>query len=178
MGHAWRTEIDRGRTIAIRLPCPSTGLVRDHQTSNVVPAAELAGASPIGNEAAWHDRQNGVLCYRSREGSAMPLLTLKILAGILQLHGPEAQISSDNQGVDYLLASVREKLEDPASSFRKSSGDKLAVYDKFVPAPGYVKNYFKDGVWTTHIYKRELPPSPPKPTPTPPHGGPSRGGRH
>jgi hypothetical protein len=37
------------------------------------------------------------------------MLTLKILAGLLQLHGPGATIQSDHQGIDALLNNMREQ---------------------------------------------------------------------
>lgn len=37
------------------------------------------------------------------------MLTLKILAGLLQLHGPDAKIQSDHQGIEALLNDVREQ---------------------------------------------------------------------
>ena len=40
----------------------------------------------------------------------MPVLTLKVLAGLLQLHGPDAAIQSDHQGIDALLADVRGRI--------------------------------------------------------------------
>ena len=40
----------------------------------------------------------------------MPVLTLKVLAGLLQLHGPDATIQSDHQGIDALLADVRGRI--------------------------------------------------------------------
>jgi hypothetical protein len=37
----------------------------------------------------------------------MPFLTLKVIASVLQLHGPGATIQSDHQGIDALLGDVR-----------------------------------------------------------------------
>jgi hypothetical protein len=37
----------------------------------------------------------------------MPITTLKVLASILQLHGPGATIQSDHQGIDALLSNLR-----------------------------------------------------------------------
>jgi hypothetical protein len=37
------------------------------------------------------------------------MLTMKILAGLLQLHGPGATIQSDHQGIDALLNSIRKQ---------------------------------------------------------------------
>ena len=47
----------------------------------------------------------------------MPFLTLKVVASLLQLHGPGATIQSDHQGIDALLGDVnRQGLEDDAST--------------------------------------------------------------
>jgi hypothetical protein len=40
----------------------------------------------------------------------MTPLTLKVLASLLHLHGPEATVVSDNAGIDDLLAGVRDQL--------------------------------------------------------------------
>jgi hypothetical protein len=37
----------------------------------------------------------------------MPITTLKVLASLLQLHGPGATIQSDHQGIDTLLSDLR-----------------------------------------------------------------------
>lgn len=37
----------------------------------------------------------------------MALLTLKVMASLLQLHGPGATIQSDHQGIDALLGDMR-----------------------------------------------------------------------
>jgi hypothetical protein len=37
------------------------------------------------------------------------MLTLKILASLLQLHGPDATVQSDHQGIDALLNNLREQ---------------------------------------------------------------------
>ena len=36
----------------------------------------------------------------------MPITTLKVLASLLQLHGPGATIQSDHQGINALLSDV------------------------------------------------------------------------
>ncbi|WP_407178312.1 hypothetical protein [Bradyrhizobium sp. STM 3562] len=43
------------------------------------------------------------------------MLTLKILASLLQLHGPGATIQSDHQGIDALLNSMRDSEQGVAS---------------------------------------------------------------
>jgi hypothetical protein len=40
----------------------------------------------------------------------MAVLTLKVLASLLQLHGPDATIQSDHEGIDALLADVRGQI--------------------------------------------------------------------
>ena len=42
----------------------------------------------------------------------MPILTLKVFAGLLQLHGPGATIQSDHPGIDALLPDMREHGSD------------------------------------------------------------------
>jgi hypothetical protein len=37
----------------------------------------------------------------------MALLTLKVMASLLQLYGPDASVQSDHQGIDALLGDVR-----------------------------------------------------------------------
>ncbi|UGY18040.1 hypothetical protein [Bradyrhizobium septentrionale] len=37
----------------------------------------------------------------------MPITTLKVLASLIQLHGPDATIQSDHQGIDALLSDLR-----------------------------------------------------------------------
>jgi len=44
------------------------------------------------------------------------MLTLKVLAGLLQLHGPGATIESDHQGIDALLNDIREQSSKEATS--------------------------------------------------------------
>lgn len=44
------------------------------------------------------------------------MLTLKILAGLMQLHGPGATIQSDHQGIDALLNNVREQSSEEAAT--------------------------------------------------------------
>ncbi len=60
----------------------------------------------------------------------MPLLTLKILAGLLQLHGPGATIQSDHQGIDALL-----------SDMRRQKSEQGIVSDK----PSATQVYFRRG---------------------------------
>lgn len=39
----------------------------------------------------------------------MPITTLKVLASLLQLHGPGATVQSDHQGINALLTDLRER---------------------------------------------------------------------
>ena len=40
----------------------------------------------------------------------MPFVGLKVLASLLQLHGPGATIQSDHQGIDAILGDVRDQV--------------------------------------------------------------------
>ena len=42
----------------------------------------------------------------------MPIPTLKIIASLLQMHGPGATIQSDHQGIDALLSDIRGQISD------------------------------------------------------------------
>jgi hypothetical protein len=42
----------------------------------------------------------------------MPLLTMKVMASLLQLHGPGASIQSDHQGLDALLGDMQAQAQD------------------------------------------------------------------
>jgi hypothetical protein len=39
----------------------------------------------------------------------MPITMLKVLAGVIQLHGPGATIQSDHQGIDALLNNLHQQ---------------------------------------------------------------------
>jgi hypothetical protein len=62
----------------------------------------------------------------------MPLLTLKVLTSLLQMHSPDATLASDNQGVNTLLGAVREQLAEEAGAVDAVS-DPDAVEAVFVP---------------------------------------------
>jgi hypothetical protein len=44
---------------------------------------------------------------RKKTEHDMPITTLKVLASVLQLHGPGATLQSDHQGIDALLSDLR-----------------------------------------------------------------------
>lgn len=46
----------------------------------------------------------------------MAITTLKVLASLLQLHGPGATIQSDHQGIDALLSDLRGQNPDPVAT--------------------------------------------------------------
>ena len=46
----------------------------------------------------------------------MAVTTLKVLASILQMHGPGATIQSDHQGIDALLSDLRGQGADPVAT--------------------------------------------------------------
>lgn len=58
----------------------------------------------------------------------MPITTLKVLASVLQLHGPGATLQSDHQGLDAILNDLRgQNPEATEVYFRRG----------FVRGPGY-----------------------------------------
>jgi hypothetical protein len=46
----------------------------------------------------------------------MPPLTLAVLASVLQMHGADATITSDNKGIEDLLAPIRGQLQEGLSA--------------------------------------------------------------
>src|SRR5262245_17627116 len=44
---------------------------------------------------------------RENRSIAMPITTLKVLASLIQLHGPGTTVQSDHQGIDSLLNDLR-----------------------------------------------------------------------
>jgi len=63
----------------------------------------------------------------------MPLLTLKVMASLLQLHGPGASVQSDHQGIDALLGDVRQGTE------QGSTADEPAVTQAYFRRGGFVR---------------------------------------
>ncbi len=83
----------------------------------------------------------------------MPPITLAILASVLHMQGADATITSDNKGVDDLLATIRGQLEeqvDPNSPrIHEAAYNKnftKTTYDKTRYGKGlYIKDYSKYG---------------------------------
>jgi len=42
----------------------------------------------------------------------MPIISLKVIASLLQMHGPGATIQSDHPGIDALLGDIRAQISD------------------------------------------------------------------
>jgi hypothetical protein len=62
----------------------------------------------------------------------MPVLTLKVITSLLQLHGPGATIQSDHQGIDELLGDVRGQIFDQEAASDTPAADKVAFRRGFV----------------------------------------------
>jgi len=63
----------------------------------------------------------------------MAVLTVQVIASLLQMHGPDATIQSDHQGIDALLGDVRGRMSRTGADL--SEGD----------AVGATKVYFRRG---------------------------------
>lgn len=75
----------------------------------------------------------------------MPITTLKVLASLIQLHGPGATIQSDHQGIDALLNDLRGQgvvSDDPVATqaaFRRGAfakGANAGAFRRGAYAPG------------------------------------------
>jgi hypothetical protein len=58
----------------------------------------------------------------------MAALTLKILAGVLQMNSPDATITSDNQGLKALVNDVREQLAEEANMAAANDPDAIEAH--------------------------------------------------
>ena len=65
----------------------------------------------------------------------MPLLTLKVMASLLQLHGPNATIQSDHPGIDALLSDRR----DQGAQEGVAPSDKPVVTEAYFRRGGFVR---------------------------------------
>ena len=84
-----------------------------------------------------------ILCEEGVD--VMALLTLKLFAGLLQLHGPGATIQSDHPGINALLPDLREQSADkPAVSDQDAAGT-VASEEFLSDKPLVTEAYFRRG---------------------------------
>ncbi len=65
----------------------------------------------------------------------MPVLTVKVIASLLQIHGPGATIQSDHQGIDALLGDIRGQIAQDAVAPAEGA-DGLVTPAVFIRAGG------------------------------------------
>jgi hypothetical protein len=78
----------------------------------------------------------------------MSILTLKVFAGLLQLHGPGATIQSDHPGIDALLPDLRAQGENKGVMSLQSEQDAsgLVASEEFLSdKPLVTEAYFRRG---------------------------------
>lgn len=75
----------------------------------------------------------------------MPIMTLKVLAGLLQLHGPGATIQSDHPGIDALLGDMREQGSDKGVVSDQNSSGPIASDEFLSDKPLVTEAYFRRG---------------------------------
>ena len=76
----------------------------------------------------------------------MPILTLKVFAGLLQLHGPGATIQSDHPGIDALLPDMREQSSDKGLVSVQDQSGPIASDEFLSDKPLVTEAYFRRGV--------------------------------
>ena len=76
----------------------------------------------------------------------MAILTLKVFAGLLQLHGPGATIQSDHPGIDALLPDLREQSADKIATSIQS--------EQNAPGPTASEAFLSDKPLVTEAYFR------------------------
>jgi hypothetical protein len=72
--------------------------------------------------------------FRRKKETTMALLTLKVMASVLQLHGPGATIQSDHQGIDALLGDMRAQGQEQGVV-----PDKPAVTQAYFRRGGFIR---------------------------------------
>ena len=75
------------------------------------------------------------------------MLTLKILAGLIQLHGPGATIQSDHQGIDTLLNNLRDQ-----SSADAIIPDQPAATQVYFRRGGFIRGGYGGGGFRRGAY--------------------------
>ena len=75
----------------------------------------------------------------------MSILTLKIFAGLLQLHGPGATIQSDHPGIDALLPDMRDQSSNRGSLSDQDASGVAASEDFLSDEPLVTEAYFRRG---------------------------------
>src|SRR5262245_10006142 len=74
--------------------------------------------------------------------TTMPFLTLKVMASLLQLHGPGASIQSDHPGIDALLGDLTQQGVDQAqqgSEQQRAATDEPVVTEAYFRRGGFVR---------------------------------------
>jgi hypothetical protein len=92
----------------------------------------------------------------------MAALTLKILAGVLQMNSPDATITSDNQGLKALVNDVREQLaaetagaNDPdaiEAHVMTDNGGRIILAKKNTGGFGKATTIFRKGEYGKSVY--------------------------
>jgi hypothetical protein len=73
----------------------------------------------------------------------MPFLTLKVMASLLQLHGPDATIQSDHPGIDALLGDRRAQAAEEGAT----PSDKPVVTEAYFRRGGFVRGGYGGGAF-------------------------------
>ena len=75
----------------------------------------------------------------------MPILTLKVLAGLLQIHGPGATVQSDHPGIDALLGDMREQSSEKGIVSDQAASGPIASDEFLSDKPLVTEAYFRRG---------------------------------
>jgi len=67
----------------------------------------------------------------------MAILTSKIIASLLQMHGPDATIQSDHQGIDALLSDMRAQISRSGADL--SPGNTIDATKVYFRRGGFVR---------------------------------------
>lgn len=82
----------------------------------------------------------------------MGVVTSKIIAGLLQMHGPDATVQSDHQGIDALLDDMRIQMSRNGSDLR--AADMIGATKVYFRKAGFVRGAAGGGVFRKGAFRR------------------------
>ncbi len=85
----------------------------------------------------------------------MPFMSLKVIASLLQMHGPGATIQSDHPGIDALLGDIRAQISDQGDVSPPADVTKVQFGKSFGKGPHFSKTVRRhDGAFGRGVFHR------------------------
>ena len=82
----------------------------------------------------------------------MGILMSKVIASLLQMHGPDATIQSDHQGIDALLSDMRGQISRSGDDLRPA--DTIGATQVYFRRGGFVRGGYGGGAFRRGAYAK------------------------